>query len=63
MKTDLMNVQFSSCHPGRMTSASIPSLQGGDRFSERAVGGLCTEVFRKGKMEGSGISRHESPRE
>lgn len=56
MKADLMSVQLSSCHPGRMTSASIPSLWGGDRFSERAVGGLCREEFRKGKMEGSGIS-------
>lgn len=63
MKADLMRVQHSSCHSGRVTSASIPSLRGGDRFSERAVGGLCREVFRKGKMEDSGISRRESPRE
>lgn len=63
MKADLMSVQLSSCHPGKMTSASVPRLQRGNRFSERAVGGLCREGFRKGKMEGSGISRSESPRE
>lgn len=60
MKADLMSAQLSSCHPGRMTSSQPV---GRDRFSERAVGGLSREEFRKGKMEGSGISRRESPRE
>lgn len=51
--------QLSSCHCGRMTSASVPTLREGDRFSEVAAGGLRGEEFVKGKMEGAGIKRHK----
>lgn len=42
-----------------MTSVGIPTPWKGDRFSERVVGGLHGEGFRKGNTEGAGIRSYE----
>lgn len=53
MKADLGAVRLSGCHCRRGTRAGIPSPREGDRFGERAAGGLRGEGFGKGKVEGT----------
>lgn len=60
MKADLGAVKLSGCHCRRGTRAGVPSPREGDRFGERAAGGLNGEGFRKGKVEGAGIGGRES---
>lgn len=51
MKTHVTGVQNVQLLLWEHDKYQCPHPREGDRFSERTVGGLCGEGFRKGKME------------